>query len=121
MTMKERLGSKSNSEVDKCVACVAGSREKYEPASCEYIYGSTSLAIVTSSLSNLPSGNGIAMYHARTPQGIKDTVLSDLMRVNGFIRIIIATSALGMGVNIPNIFSVLVLCAQVNMIFVMLL
>lgn len=54
-------------------------------------------------LSYLPSGNGIAMYHARTPQGIKDNVLSDLMNINGSTRIVIATCALGMGVNIPDI------------------
>ena len=54
-------------------------------------------------LSNLPSSNGIAMYHARTPQSIKDKVLSDLMSIYGSIRIVIATSTLGMGVNIPDI------------------
>ena len=54
-------------------------------------------------LSNLPSSNGIAMYHARTPQSIKDKVLSDLASIYGSIRIVIATSALGMGVNIPDI------------------
>ena len=54
-------------------------------------------------LSNLPSSNGIAMYHARTPQCIKDKVLSDLMSIHGSTRIVIATSALGMGVNIPDI------------------
>ena len=47
---------------------------------------------------NLPSSNGIAMYHARTPQSIKDKVLSDLMSIYGSFRIVIATSALGMGV-----------------------
>ena len=43
------------------------------------------------------------MYHARTPQSIKEKVLSDLMSIYGSIRIVIATSALGMGVNIPDI------------------
>ena len=45
----------------------------------------------------------VAMYHSKTPQDIKDNVLSDLMSPNGNIYLVIATSALGMGVNIPNI------------------
>lgn len=42
------------------------------------------------------------MHHSKTPQDIKD-VLSDLMSPDGSIRLVIATSALGMGVNLPNI------------------
>ncbi|XP_028404069.1 putative ATP-dependent DNA helicase Q1 [Dendronephthya gigantea] len=44
-----------------------------------------------------------AMYHAKTPQRIKDLVLTDFLEPSGTIRLVIATSALGMGVNIPNI------------------
>lgn len=44
-----------------------------------------------------------AMYHAKTPQRIKDFVLTDFLNPDGVIRLVIATSALGMGVNIPNI------------------
>ena len=44
-----------------------------------------------------------AMYHAKTPQRIKDLVLKDFLNPDGAIRLVIATSALGMGVNIPNI------------------
>ena len=45
----------------------------------------------------------IAMYHSKTPDLIKEKVLNDFILANSFYRIIIATSALGMGVNIPNI------------------
>ena len=48
------------------------------------------------------------MYHSKTPQGIKDSVLSDLLSDHGNIRLVIATSALGMGVNIPNVKKVII-------------
>lgn len=51
----------------------------------------------------LPCKSKVAMYHSKTPQDIKDNVLSDLMSPDGSIRLVIATSALGMGVNLPNI------------------
>ena len=44
-----------------------------------------------------------AMYHAKTPQCMKDLVLTDFLNPDGAIRLVTATSALGMGVNIPNI------------------
>ena len=43
-----------------------------------------------------------AMYHSKTPERIKEQVLSDIV-TNGNIRVVIATSALGMGINIPDI------------------
>jgi hypothetical protein len=43
-----------------------------------------------------------AMYHSKTPERIKEQVLSDIV-ADGNIRIVIATSALGMGINIPDI------------------
>ena len=49
----------------------------------------------------------IAMYHARTPQRIKDKVLDDIVNHDSEIRLVIATSALGMGVNIPDIYRVI--------------
>lgn len=51
----------------------------------------------------LPCKSKVAMYHSKTPQDIKENVLSDLMSADGSIRLVIATSALGMGVNLPNI------------------
>ena len=47
--------------------------------------------------------NTVAMFHSKTPKGIKDGVIADLMSEHGAIRLVIATSALGMGVNIPHI------------------
>ena len=41
------------------------------------------------------------MYHSKTPQGIKDSARSDLLSDHGNIRLLIATSVQGMGVNIP--------------------
>ena len=54
---------------------------------------------------NLPNTctNTVAMFHSKTPKGIKDGVIADLMSEHGAIRLVIATSALGMGVNIPYI------------------
>ena len=49
----------------------------------------------------------VAMYHAQTPQRIKDKVLSDIVNNESQIRLVIATSALGMGINIPNIHRVI--------------
>ena len=45
----------------------------------------------------------VTMYHGKTPEQIKQKVLSSLLEEYGDCRIVIATSALGMGVNIPNI------------------
>ena len=48
----------------------------------------------------------VTMFHSKTPEQIKQKVLS-LLEENGNCRIVIATSALGMGVNIPNIRQIL--------------
>ncbi|XP_020617732.1 probable Werner syndrome ATP-dependent helicase homolog 1 [Orbicella faveolata] len=63
----------------------------------------------------LPCKSKVAMYHSKTPQDIKDNVLSDLMSPNGNIHLVIATSALGMGVNIPNIKRVVIFGVPENM------
>ena len=65
----------------------------------------------------IPSGcnSFVAMFHSKTPQEIKEHVLSDLMSENGRIRLVIATSALGMGVNIPNIKRVIIYGVPENM------
>lgn len=49
----------------------------------------------------------VTMYHSKTPEEMKQKVLSSLLEENGNCRIVIATSALGMGVNIPNIRQIL--------------
>ena len=49
----------------------------------------------------------VAMYHSKTPDNIKELVLSSLLEVDGKCRVVIATSALGMGVNIPDVRSII--------------
>ena len=44
-----------------------------------------------------------AMYHSKTPQAIQEKVLDSLEKKDALVRIVCATNALGMGVNIPNI------------------
>lgn len=48
-------------------------------------------------------GKLFAMYHSKTPQNIQHFVLTQIMEEDSEIRIVFATSALGMGVNIPDI------------------
>ena len=49
----------------------------------------------------------IGMYHGRTPERPKDQVLSDIVKYDSQIELVVATSALGMGINIPDISKVL--------------
>ncbi|XP_076072468.1 ATP-dependent DNA helicase RecQ-like [Mytilus galloprovincialis] len=49
----------------------------------------------------------VQMYHSETTDQIKSLVLSDLQKCNHDLKIVIATSALGMGVDIVNINTVL--------------
>ena len=41
----------------------------------------------------------VAMYHSKTNDNIKELVFSSLLDVDGKCRVVIATSALGMGVH----------------------
>lgn len=41
-----------------------------------------------------------SMYHSRTPKGIQEKVLSSLAKIDGLVRIVFATNALGMGINL---------------------
>ena len=52
------------------------------------------------------NSNGLrrfAMYHSATEAHVKDLVLSELVKEDSFIRIVLATEALGMGVNTRNV------------------
>ena len=60
----------------------------------------------------LKSKHEVAMYYSKTPQGINDSVLSDLLSVHGNIRLVIGTSAPGMGVNTPNVKNVIIFGVQ---------
>ncbi len=43
------------------------------------------------------------MYHSSTPEEIQEKVLSSLGVIDGLVRIVFATNALGMGINVPDI------------------
>ena len=45
----------------------------------------------------------IAMYHACTPQSNKDVVLKSLQEPGGIVRVVFATIALGMGIDLRNV------------------
>jgi superfamily II DNA helicase RecQ len=46
-----------------------------------------------------PQNRIVEMYHAGTPQSVKDHILNNMAKDDGHIRIIISTVAFGMGVN----------------------
>ncbi len=48
-----------------------------------------------------------AMFHATTPQHNKDVVLKSMTQPDGVVRIVFATVALGMGVNLRNVNTVI--------------
>ena len=49
-------------------------------------------------------GDGMyAMFHSKTPRGIQEEVLTSLAETGGRVRIVFATNALGMGINLPDI------------------
>ena len=48
-----------------------------------------------------------AMYHHSSPDHIKSVVLQSLLDANGIVRVVFATNALGMGIDVPNIRHVL--------------
>lgn len=43
------------------------------------------------------------MYHSKTPDPVKETIKLEMNNSNGKLRILIATSAAGMGVNFSNL------------------
>lgn len=43
------------------------------------------------------------MYHSKTPDPVKETNKLEMNNPNGKLRILIATSAAGMGVNFSNL------------------
>lgn len=45
----------------------------------------------------------VAMYHHSTPDRIKEFVLQSMLQRDGIVRVVIATTALSMGVNFPDI------------------
>ena len=50
------------------------------------------------------NGNELfAMFHSKTPRTIQDNILQSFVEPDTNIRVVIATSALGMGINIPDV------------------
>ena len=47
--------------------------------------------------------SNIAMFHSKTPEALKTKVLDNFVPMDGPVRVVVATTALGMGVNIPNV------------------
>ena len=45
----------------------------------------------------------VCMFHRCTPEKCKQIVLDEFSKQTSFVRIVVATCALGMGVNIPDI------------------
>lgn len=66
-------------------------------ANCGELY-----SMFVQELDNAFSGM-FAMFHSKTPSDIQKTVLTSLADPHGQIRVVLATSALGMGVNLPNV------------------
>ena len=56
--------------------------------------------------SHHPSNRLVGIYHAHSFPKYKDRVLTSFKSSTGTIRVIIATSALGMGVNFPDVKSI---------------
>ena len=50
-----------------------------------------------------PSNRLVGIYHAHTHTKYKERVLASLKSLTGTIRVVIATTALGMGVNFPDV------------------
>ena len=46
--------------------------------------------------------SNITMFHSKTPEALKTKVLDNFVPMDGPVRVVVATKALGMGVNIPN-------------------
>ena len=50
-----------------------------------------------------PSNRLVGIYHAHTHSKYKERVLSSFKSLSGTIRVVIATTAFGMGVNFPDV------------------
>ena len=47
--------------------------------------------------------SNVAMFHSKTPEALKTKVLHNFAPMDGPLRVVVATTALGMEVNIPNV------------------
>ena len=55
---------------------------------------------------NLPQFRVVDMYTRCTQKAVKDHIVSDFFNLDGKLRVVIATIAFGMGIDCPNIMSV---------------
>ena len=74
---------------------------------CAHLYSlfvrAWSNAYYPSGVEELCCNRLIAMYHACTPQCNKDVVLKSLQNPEGNVRVVFATIALGMGINLKSV------------------
>ena len=52
---------------------------------------------------NICTNRLFGMFHASTPANNKDIILKSLIQPNGIVRVVCATVALGMGVNLKGV------------------
>ena len=64
---------------------------------CEEVHAMLDSVLDGDAISN------IAMFHSKTPEAVKTKVLDTFVPMDGPVRVVVATTALGMGVNIPNV------------------
>ena len=57
----------------------------------------------------LPTQRLIEMYHAWTPQPVKDFILEQMQSSESHVRVLICTIAFGMGVNCKNVLRAILL------------
>ena len=54
-------------------------------------------------LENLPANELYGMFHSKTPESIKKNILCEFVKRDSKMRLVVATCALGMGVDIPDV------------------
>ncbi|XP_068722286.1 ATP-dependent helicase wrn-1-like isoform X2 [Montipora capricornis] len=54
-------------------------------------------------LENLPNNELYGMFHSKTPESIQKNVLYEFVKRDSKMRLVVATCALGMGVDIPDV------------------
>ena len=74
-------------------------------AMCErlYIWLCTTLKDKAYDGLKAPERRLVEMYHAHTDTTSKERIMSDIVKADGTIRVLIATVAVGMGIDIPDI------------------
>lgn len=50
----------------------------------------------------LPKDSSVEMYHVGTPETSKQHILESLYKIDGHVRVLICTAALGMGIDLKG-------------------